>query len=36
MVTPMHQAQSFPCSAEYQPASINRSSQGAGRPLPDG
>ena len=28
MVTPMH-AQSFPCSAKYQPASINRSSQGA-------
>lgn len=28
MVTPMH-AQSFPCSAKYRPASINRSSQGA-------
>ena len=29
MVTPMHHAQGFPCSAKYQPASINRSSQGA-------
>ena len=29
MVTPMRHAQSFPCSAKYQPASINRSSQGA-------